>query len=242
MAPDILESKLKKLSGKDKYPGRICISIAERSMRAALGAIKKANAMADLLELRLDYLSHPVLEELLPVAQQPVIVTNRSGAEGGQFKGKEDQRIWVLKRALELKAAFVDLELASEKIYVKEFLQQKEKTGLILSFHDLRRTPSFQELRSLLTKMSKLGADIGKIVTFAKSWADNLQVLTLLLYSRSRNQKLVAFCMGPKGKISRVVSPLLGGAWTYVALHPKKKCAPGQLTYAQLQEIWRKIA
>lgn len=240
--PDILESKLKKLSGKNKYPGKICIPITERSISKARRAINKANQLADLIELRLDYLHRPNLEELWPKVKKPLIVTNRLSKEGGKFKGREEERIGFLKRAMELGASFIDVELVRAKDFMPDFLRQRKETNIILSFHDFEKTISFRKLQLLLEEMRALGADVSKIVTFAQSWVDNLQIMNLIHYARQRAYRIVAFCMGEKGKISRLLSPLLGGEWTYVALDSNKKSAPGQLTIKEVKEIWRKLS
>lgn len=216
--------------------------MAERSISQARRALNKANQLADLIELRLDYLSRPNLEELWPKVKKPLIVTNRRRQEGGQFKGREEERIGFLKKAMDLGASFIDVELVSARDHIYELLHHRKKTRIILSFHNLARTNSFSELQLLLKQMMALGAEVSKIVTFAQSWVDNLQVLNLIPYARHRKHKIVTFCMGEKGKISRLLSPLLGGEWTYVALATNKKSAPGQLTIKELEEIWRKLS
>lgn len=232
---------MKKQSGKDKYPGKICISIAEGSINRAAAALIRANRLADLIELRLDYLSRPNLEELLPKVKKPLIVTNRLAKEGGKFQGNEAQRLASLIKAINLGVPFIDIELASGRDHIYGLLHNQNQTSIIISFHDFRQTGSYQELRYLLNKMMAWGANVSKIVTLARSWADNLTILNLVLYARQRQHKIVAFCMGEKGKISRIVSPLLGGEWTYAALKANKKSAPGQLTINELQKIWSKL-
>ena len=80
---------------------------------------------------------------------------------------------------------------------------------MILSFHDFHRTPSPKELQRLFDQMVRLGADVIKIVPFARSWEDNLSILSLIPFAKRRRQRIVAFCMGEKGKISRIFSPFL---------------------------------
>jgi len=89
--------------------------------------------------------------------------------------------------------------------------------------------------------MVGLGADVIKIVSFARSWEDNLAVLSLLPMAKARKQKIVAFCMGEKGKVSRLFSPMLGAEWTYASLSRGKGSAPGQLTVGELKDTWEKI-
>jgi 3-dehydroquinate dehydratase type I len=89
--------------------------------------------------------------------------------------------------------------------------------------------------------MIQLEADVVKIVSFARAWEDNLTILSLIPYARERRQKIVAFCMGEKGKISRIFSPLLGAAWAYASLNRNKASAPGQLTVGEMREIWEML-
>ncbi len=233
---------MKKQSGKDKYPGKICIVVAERSLPKALMALTKANQMADLIELRLDYLAQRNLETLWPRIKKPFIVTNRISKEGGKFMGSEEERISSLLRAIELGAPYIDIEIATPAKYIYHLLEKRKEAKIILSFHDFKKTGPLKGLQSLLDRMIEFEVDIAKIVTLAQSWADNLSILNLIAYARQRKQKIVAFCMGEKGKISRLLSPLMGGEWTYIALQPAKKSAPGQLTINELEEVWRKLA
>ncbi|MCJ7784902.1 MAG: type I 3-dehydroquinate dehydratase, partial [Desulfobacterales bacterium] len=98
--------------------------------------------------------------------------------------------------------------------------------------------PSLKELQSLFGQMVRSGADVIKIVSFARSWEDNLTILSLIPIAKARRRKIGAFCMGEKGKISRLFSPFLGAAWTYASLSRGKASAPGQLTVREMKEIW----
>jgi 3-dehydroquinate dehydratase type I len=133
------------------------------------------------------------------------------------------------------------VELASEKSLLQGLIRNKRRTQVILSSHDFRKTPSQKELQRLFDQMVGLGADVIKIVSFARSWADNLTILSLLPMAKTRKQKIVAFCMGEKGKVSRFFSSMLGAAWTYASLSKVKSSAPGQLTVKELKDVWEKM-
>lgn len=208
-------------------------------MGKALIAIKEVNRLADLIELRADYLRGAKLALLLENRQKPFIVTNRSKEEGGQYKGEERKRLSVLQEAIDLGADYIDVELATEKSSLQGLIRNKRGTQVILSFHDFRRTPSPKELQRLFGQMIRLGADVIKIVPFARSWEDNLNILSLIPFAKARRQKIVAFCMGEKGKISRIFSPFFGAAWTYASLNQSRASAPGQLTVRELTDIWK---
>jgi len=202
---------------------------------------QEANRLADLIELRVDYLRNAELEMLLKAGEKPLIVTNRRRAEGGRYRGDDQKRLAILREAADLGAAFVDVEMRTERSSLRELIKNKSGTRMILSFHDFRRTLSPGELRKLSDHMVRYGADVAKIVTFARSWDDNLKVLALIPYARKRKQAIVAFCMGKKGKISRIFAPLLGSAWTYASLDRRRASAPGQLTVEEMREIWEKL-
>jgi 3-dehydroquinate dehydratase type I len=89
--------------------------------------------------------------------------------------------------------------------------------------------------------MVRLGADVLKIVTFARSWEDNLRILSLIPLAKTRRKKMVAFCMGEKGKMSRIFAPCLGAPWTYASLRRERSSAPGQLTVTEMRELWGRL-
>lgn len=225
--------------GKDKL--RICVPIVETHMKKALEAIQEANSLADLIELRADFLKEPKLTPLMQMKKKPLIVTNRRKDEGGRYRGNEQERFMILKEAVMMGAEYVDVEIRSSRSLLRDLIANKMKTKLILSFHDVRRTPSQKELQGLCDRMGQLGADVVKIVTFASSWEDNLRVLSLIPFAKKKNQKIVALCMGEKGKISRIFAPWMGAAWAYAPFRRSKNSAPGQLTIWEMKEVWKKL-
>jgi 3-dehydroquinate dehydratase type I len=228
-------------SSKSKNVGRVCIPIVEATVEKSLIAMKEAEPWADLIELRADYLKQVKLAPLLENRRKPCIVTHRRKEEGGKYKGEERKRLSVLQDAIDLAADYVDVELATKRSFVQGLIRNKGGTHVILSFHDFRRTPSHKELQKLFDRMVRLGADVIKVVSFARSWEDNLTILSLIPFAKARKQEIVAFCMGEKGKVSRLFSPCLGAAWTYASLNKVKASAPGQMTVRQVKGIWERM-
>ncbi|MDI7261564.1 MAG: type I 3-dehydroquinate dehydratase [Thermodesulfobacteriota bacterium] len=221
--------------------GKICIPIVETTIAKALKAIGEANRMADLLELRVDYLRNPVLGRLSFGGKKPFIITNRRKEEGGRYRGDERRRLGVLEEAIDWGMDFIDVELETERSLLHRLIRNKRETKVILSFHDFRKTPPQQELEKMCDRMIEFGADIAKIVTFARSYEDNLKILSLIPYARKRKQGIVALCMGEKGRMSRIFAPLMGAAWTYGCLRRNRVSAPGQLTAEEMKEIWKRL-
>jgi 3-dehydroquinate dehydratase type I len=220
---------------------RICVSIVETTVGKALGAIREANRLADLIELRIDCLKEPRLDPLMTGRKRPFVVTCRPKEERGKYSGDEDERFGILKEAIALGAEYVDIEMRSERGPVKALIANKGRSRIILSFHDHEHTPPRKELTGLFDRMHRMGADIVKIVTHARSWEDNLTLLSLIPFARGRKQEILAFCMGGKGKMSRVFSPLMGGAWTYASLRKNRVGAPGQLTVPEMKRVWETL-
>ena len=52
---------------------------------------------------------------------------------------------------------------------------------------------------------------------------------------------LIAISMGEKGKITRVLGPLLGSYLTFAAIATGKESAPGQMTVKDLRDIFQII-
>lgn len=226
---------------RDRYQGRICLPIVETTVEKAIQAIHEAHPMADLLELRVDYLREPGLGLLSNGREKPFIITNRRKEEGGRYRGDERRRLGVLEEAIDLGLDFIDVELGTERSLLHRLIRNKRETKVILSFHHFKRTPTQQELEKMCDRMIQRGADIAKIVTFARSYEDNLKILSLIPYARKRKQEIVAFCMGEKGRMSRIFAPLMGAAWTYGCLSRNQVSAPGQMTAVEMKEIWKRL-
>ncbi|MBM4323757.1 MAG: type I 3-dehydroquinate dehydratase [Deltaproteobacteria bacterium] len=226
---------------KGEKMGKICVPIAERTLHGASRAIEEAREMADLIELRVDYLKKPVLKHLLKKGGPPFIITNRRRVEGGKHRGTEEERLGVLKEAIDLEAEYVDIEVRSDRSAILNLLAGRKETKIILSFHDFERTPSRKSLKSTFDQMAQLEADLIKIVTLARSWEDNFSILSLLSYAKEKKKEIIAFCMGEKGKMSRIFSPLMGGAWTYASLTSEGASAPGQLPVEEIREIYKRL-
>jgi 3-dehydroquinate dehydratase-1 len=203
----------------------IALSIKAKTIDGAIKIIEKGEA--DLYELRGDALeSLEGMEMLKPFAKR-LIVTVRSKEEGGFKEIPDEERLMLFKEFIQLKPKFIDVEFNS-KIAVEIIkLAKDNKVGLILSYHNFKETPHSEELKRILHDAKRSNPEIVKIVTFAKELKDNLRIISL--YEEEDN--LIAFCMGEKGKISRVFS-LIFSPFTYVG-----NVAPGQLTLNEAKII-----
>jgi len=221
---------------------RVCVPVVERTNEGARQTLEQIAARSYLAELRVDYLAQPDLPGLLQDRPGPVIVTNRLPQEGGQWQGGEADRQRLLEEALQLGVEYLDVELRAETRWRDELLKQRGRTKIILSWHDFQGTPETAQLQDILEEQMQLGADVVKLVTLARTPQDNLRVLALILQANAGGQEIIAFCMGPDGKFSRVIAPLLGSYLTFATLAAGRESAPGQLTAAQVEAIWEILA
>jgi 3-dehydroquinate dehydratase type I len=221
----------------------ICIPIMANTQDAALMQMERSFPLADILELRIDHIEDVNLEALMSRKRGKILVTNRRKDEGGGFSGTEGERVELLKEAVGLGADYVDIEMGTAEALIKELAAKvgnnHGRTKWIISHHNFSATPSVRALRRKLDECKRTGADIIKIVTYAKRIEDNLRVLGLIPYARRKDQEIAAFCMGEMGRISRIIAPLLGSYFNYASLERGTESAPGQLTIEEMRQVSR---
>ena len=234
----------------------ICIPITAKTNKEALQEIERSCPLADLIELRMDLIADGNLDDLIPAIRSAagaikIIVTCRKKEEAlsanelpgarSIMKNKESGKMDLLKKAIDLKADFVDIELTDGQAAIGELRNYCAKrggvTGIIVSYHDIKKTPSLTKLKKIFHQSMESDAAVVKIVTFAKSAEDNLKVLGMIPYAQKHSQKIIAMCMGAEGLISRVVAPFMGVYLSFAALDSDAQSAPGQLTVRQMRQF-----
>src|SRR3972149_3642215 len=172
---------------------RICAVIVNTDLKA----IQEVEPLADLFEVRIDIIGDG-WQEPVKKLKKPWIATNRTMDEGGKWTGTEARRIEALLQAIALGAKMVDIEFKTKNLENIVPLVKK-RVKCILSFHNLENTPSYEELKGIVQKQLKAGADICKVVTTAREFEDNLTVLRLV--SEFSKHKIVSFAMGQAGEV-----------------------------------------
>ncbi len=210
----------------------ICIPIIANTVDDVLRDMAEASQFADIIELRLDYLKNPDLKRILERRTKPVIVTNRPTREGGKFDGSEEERIALLKLAIQLHADFVDVEHDSIQ-NIRRDTAHRVPTKIIVSYHNFRETPG--NLATIYEKLSQYGADMVKIVTYANDITDNIKIHRLL---QETQIPLISFCMGEYGVISRILYKRFGSYLTFASLQKGKESAPGQISIHELSHVY----
>jgi shikimate dehydrogenase/3-dehydroquinate dehydratase type I len=234
----------------------ICIPITAKTNKEALQEINRSCPIADFIELRMDLIADGDMDDLIgsirnAAGSVKIIVTCRKKDEALLANELPQARATVeygktvkmdlLKKAIAMKVDFVDIELTEGKAAIGELRDYCAKqggiTGIIISYHDIKKTPSLARLKEIFHQSVENGASVVKIVTFAENAEDNLKVLSMIPYAQKHSQKIIAMCMGREGRISRVIAPFFGAYLSFAALDEEAQSAPGQLTVREMRQI-----
>jgi len=221
---------------------RVCVAVTGAD---AGEMVEKAETLVrdnPFLEFRLDYLSKPGL--VIPkikafMESHPgtvVIATCRRTLAGGRFRGSMASELDILAKASAAGCQLLDVELqTASKSKPLQVQKLRGRSALILSFHDFRGTKRLDET---LQKMLAVQADFYKIVSTATTLSDNVTMIKFLA-KESDKHSLIGICMGEQGIISRVLGVRAGSVFTFAALSPDEKTAPGQVTAQELRNVYR---
>jgi 3-dehydroquinate dehydratase I len=208
----------------------ICVSLAGITFQECIKAI----AIAEFAEIRIDQLdlSDDQFKTLFAMKRN-TIATCRPG------KHDDEQRMTLLKLAMESGAGFIDVEYEADDIFRTVLMNDAHahEALAIISYHNFDETPTTAELEDIIAQSEEWGADIVKIATMANTKADCARIMGLY----ENHKQLLAFCMGRIGTITRVAAPLLGARFTYAAINRKLATAPGQVSVEALIEVYGMI-
>ncbi len=205
----------------------ICVSVSHRNQLE-----KAVRSGAGMLELRLDLMGEEpeLLFPLIP-STMATVLTCRPGIHS------EEERLGLLKKGLELGAAYVDVETESSSSFLQDIKESADRyrAKLIVSYHNFERTPGLEDLESVMIACYEKGGDVAKIATQVHGSDD---VLTLLKLYGIPGQKVI-LGMGPQGRILRVIGPYMGAAFTFASPGEGKETAPGQLSVKEMNDIYK---
>lgn len=209
----------------------ICLSIADVTADEAVNILAKV----ELAELRLDRIDFDKKDlGRLFSAKAGTIATCRRND-----KMNEDERKEIIIEAIKKGASMVDVEVENSDDFKNEIIKtaKKNKSTVIVSYHDFEKTPVMRELEQILNWCFESGADTAKIACQAHSVEDAARLLALYSFGRP----LISIGMGDAGKITRIAAPLLGAPFTYASAEDAKRTAPGQMNAEKLEAIIKMI-
>lgn len=184
----------------------------------------------EMAEIRLDRcaLEEEEIDRLFSESDVPLIATCRLA--------EESQAPALLERAIQAGAKYADLEMEAPAAVGRRIREACREWGTVLirSYHNFEGTPPLPVLLSLVERARQFGGEVVKIVTTATSEADNAVIAQL--YDAAEPGTLVAFCMGEKGRASRLEAIKRGAPFTYACLSEEDATASGQWTVEAMQK------
>ncbi len=186
----------------------LCVTVTAPTM-AELRQRRDAVAGADLVELRLDSVSDPIVAGALAGRRCPVIVTCRPKWEGGHFAGSEGERRGILSEALDRGADYVDIEF---KAGFDDLIRAHGGRRIVLSMHDFTGVPT--DLADRVRAMRTQGADVIKVAVLTRNLSDCLPLLQIEGRT-ARYPATTIVGMGAAGLPTRILAAHFGSCWTY---------------------------
>jgi 3-dehydroquinate dehydratase/shikimate dehydrogenase len=238
---------------------RICVPVCVGKASELHAAIVRAAPLADIIELRLDFLEETELESArhiihaaLDARTRPFIITMRPKEQGGRRLLPTDERFafhvnksWS-HEGDNPRADFHDIELDLALHLTEGKRETLADSGdqtlidwerVICSHHDFAGTP--HDLEKIYESMASVPARILKLVVRANDITDCIPVLRLLERARREGREMIALAMGEAGTWTRILAPSRGAFLTYGALDDAQATAPGQLRAADLLNLYR---
>lgn len=208
----------------------ICISLGNLSFDEIIEAIRGDY----IYEIRLDLctLKKSEIKEVFSRGKQ-LIATYREG------KYNDKERFLFLTNAIESGATYVDIELESSDEYKREITRvaMQNNCKIIISYHNFEKTPERRELKEIIKWSFESGAEISKISCIVNNEREISRILSLYDLDILSDKKIIAIGMGEKGKITRILAPILGAPFTYASFSKGKETAAGQIDVKKMEEI-----
>ncbi len=217
--------------------GKICISICPAGLADLLEQVRRAETLADVIEIRLDHLRPGDLDDAiasLPEIGPSYLFTYRPSEQGGRRVLPLAERIkfWIkLRNRIPDGDHLVDHE---PDILGRTGFAADRVTASVHQF-----TPLPPEALPRYEMFDRSLASVYKVAIAAADITDAIPIWKMLGQAREDSRQLVPIAMGEPGKWTRILGPAHGAAMTYASLDEDNAAAPGQITAEDLIDVYR---
>lgn len=209
----------------------LCITVAPESRRLGRVDLHNAAPQCDLIELRLDRLGKtPDLRDMLQGIDKPVLISCRRRRDGGIWQGSEDERLQMLRTAIALRPAYIELELD-----VADQVPRFGNTQRVVSYTQLDRP--LRDLETLYNKARDVQADVVKFVGPTPTLSAARPLLAAI--GMKRTIPVVGMGLGKTGLMLSLLGCKYGSPWIYAALEKGLEAHAGQATVSDLENVYR---
>ena len=236
---------------------KICIPCAADNLQDFISQINIAQEQTNYIELRLDALFsktnnisldniNTIFNSIKPNIK--TIATCRQKKYGGFFENNTQKQKEILQHANDFGCDYIDIDYP---IYNKiKISNLTAKT--IISYHEFenQNNININNLNKIKKAMSETSADIIKLAIHCNNNQD-VNILYSLLntdinqkINNNNKKKIIIIGMGDAGKITRIITPILGGYLTFAMLKEQENSqfnAPGQIDITELKLLYNNI-
>ncbi len=192
-----------------------------KTLNEFLKNLDKVQEVSEMVELRVDDLN---------LTQKDLILISKRIKKETILTSRNKE---IIMDSLNLGFDFIDVDLS---IMNDLKLSKKDRSRIIVSFHDHKKTPGIEEIMPIIRHMKKLKAGVIKIATMINCDQDVKNILQILLNKR-KDEKMIIIGMGKKGQVTRIFAPLLGSFLTFAST-PFGKTASGQIDINKMKKIY----
>lgn len=217
--------------------GKICVSVCAATADQMIADIKRAEELADVIEVRFDCLQMGIegLVKDLPETEKTYLFTFRPREQGGKRDLTISQRLkfWELIFYHHKSNFMIDIEAETQMMLAME----PNEVRRIVSLHDFDGV--LKDFAISFDVLSDLGGPITKLAFFANDITDGIDVWKLLDRARAAKKEIIPIAMGEAGKWTRILGLPHGAFLTYGSLERGKETADGQITAKDLIDVYR---
>lgn len=207
----------------------ICVSIAQSSHRMAFVDILNANALCDLIELRIDKFDKaPDLKALLEVCSKPVLVACRRKQDAGDWQQPEAARLALLRQAVLDKVDYVEIELDCA-----DQIRRYGPTKRVIAYTNISGVPD--NLSEIYEEACKKDPDVIKLSMPTRGPEEVYPLLKIIAKSQIPT---VAVGWGRNGVMLNIMGKKYGSPWSCAALEKGMEAFPGMATISELESIY----
>ena len=216
----------------------LCAVVIGKTLSDFLFQLEKAQVMADLVELRVDYLENinsRMLHHIAKRIHKKTILCCRAKRDNGNFTGTLEAQNEILQVGNDLEFDYLDIDLAvANKIVI-----QRKKAKTIISYHNFQNTPPLEGLINIVDEMRVFSPDILKL-TVMTNQSDDVHVLFRFLLNKKPSENMIVLGMGKEGKITRLLAPLLGSYLTFASMD-ESSSALGQIDIKTMRDFYHQF-
>lgn len=216
--------------------GKICISICAKTADELFEKIRRAEPLADIIEIRFDCFQPEEIKSAVARAAESrsdkLLATFRPLDQGGKRELSKDERdeFWFTGNDTVFWGGDFEEDIIEEAVYWLWF-------DRICSFHDFSGNPI--DVGKIFERLNATNAKIIKIAIQANDAVDSIQVWKLLEHGKSDDKPVIPIAMGEAGKWTRILGLAHGVFMTYASLDAGEKTAPGQISAGDMIDVFR---